>query len=205
MLTDGPDPTTIQFSLFTTPVSRGPHRAETWTLADLHNAIRAGHWWDVIAPVRELAPHKQEKDESGKRKSARSRSSTATSRTKPCPTLFSPAPGTRATATPTASTAKPRNARATACCNPPACACWTWTISTTERQHGSSPPSTTVPCPGQRPHGHPPAATESTSWHGSTQHRPTKPPATPPTPPWPAISPSTCPASRSPTTPAPRT
>ena len=70
MLTDGPDPTAIQFSLFTTPVSRGPHRAETWTLADLHNAIRAGHWWDVIAPVRELAPHKQEKDESGKRKSA---------------------------------------------------------------------------------------------------------------------------------------
>ena len=30
---------------------------------------RAGHWWDVIAPVRELSPHKQEKDESGKRKS----------------------------------------------------------------------------------------------------------------------------------------
>ena len=72
MLTDTLDvnPATIQFSLFTTPVSRGPHRAETWTLADLHNAIKAGHWWDVIAPIREIAPHKQEKDESGKRKSA---------------------------------------------------------------------------------------------------------------------------------------
>ena len=69
MLTDGPDPTAIQFSLFTTPVSRGPHRAEIWTLADLHNAIRAGHWWAVITPIRELAPHKREKDESGKRKS----------------------------------------------------------------------------------------------------------------------------------------
>ena len=69
MLTDGPDPTSIQFSLFTTPVSRGPHRAETWTLADLHNAISAGHWWDVITPIRELAPHKREKDKSGKRKS----------------------------------------------------------------------------------------------------------------------------------------
>ena len=44
MLTDTLDvnPATIQFSLFTTPVSRGPHRAEIWTLADLHNAIRAG-------------------------------------------------------------------------------------------------------------------------------------------------------------------
>ena len=64
MLTDTLDvnPADIQFSLFTTPVSRGPHRAETCTLADLHNAIRAGHWWDVIAPVREIAPHKQEKE-----------------------------------------------------------------------------------------------------------------------------------------------
>ena len=72
MLTNTPgiNPAAIQFSLFTTPVSRGPHRAETWTLADLHNAIRSGHWWDVIAPVREIARHKQEKDESGKRKSA---------------------------------------------------------------------------------------------------------------------------------------
>ena len=66
----GVNPADIQFSLFTTPVSRGPHRAEIWTLADLHNAIRTGHWWDFIAPVRELAPHKYEKDESGKRKSA---------------------------------------------------------------------------------------------------------------------------------------
>ena len=62
MPTNGIDPTNLRFSLFTSPVNRQPHVAETITLRQLHEATVAGRWWDLIKPVRELAPHKQERD-----------------------------------------------------------------------------------------------------------------------------------------------
>lgn len=62
-----------KFSLFTSPVSSSPHIEETWTLEDLHDAIVRGRWHELITAVRALAPHKTEKDRTGKRRSARAR------------------------------------------------------------------------------------------------------------------------------------
>ena len=66
-----PDIRDREFSLFTTPVRSAHHTAELWTLRSLHRAVKSEKWHEKIAPVRNLAPYKHEKDETGKRKSRR--------------------------------------------------------------------------------------------------------------------------------------
>ena len=70
MLTDGPDPTSIQFSLFTTPVSpRSSPRRDLDPRRPPQRDPRRPTGGTSFTPIRELAPHKREKDNSGKRKS----------------------------------------------------------------------------------------------------------------------------------------
>ena len=57
------------FTLFVSAVNRSPHRGADCTLEELYKDIQNGTWWDLVAPVRKLAPYKDEKDETGKRKS----------------------------------------------------------------------------------------------------------------------------------------
>lgn len=61
------------FTLFGSAVNRSPHRGKDCTLDELHNKVKSGEWWDKVAPVRELAPYKDEKDETGKKKSPRAK------------------------------------------------------------------------------------------------------------------------------------
>ena len=57
------------FTLFVSAVSKKPHRGGDCTLGELHKDIQNGKWWDKVAPVRDLAPYKDEKDSTGKLKS----------------------------------------------------------------------------------------------------------------------------------------
>ena len=59
------------FTVFSSPVTSGRHRGTDWTLEELAAAVRDGTWADKIRPIRALARHKNEKDETGKRKSQR--------------------------------------------------------------------------------------------------------------------------------------
>lgn len=60
-----------QFTVFNTPVRSVRHEGDLWTLRELHDAVQSEQWHENIAPIRNLAPYKREKDESGKRKSDR--------------------------------------------------------------------------------------------------------------------------------------
>ena len=53
------------FTLFVSAVSRKPHRGGDCTLEELHKDIQDGKWFDKVAPVRKLAPYKDDKDELG--------------------------------------------------------------------------------------------------------------------------------------------
>ena len=57
------------FTLFVSAVKKLPHRGSDSTLEELHADIKAGKWWNVVEPVRDLAPYKDEKDSTGKKKS----------------------------------------------------------------------------------------------------------------------------------------
>ena len=61
------------FTLFVSAVNRSPHRGADCTLEELYEDIKNGKWWDQVAPVRVLAPYKDEKDKTGKRKSPRAK------------------------------------------------------------------------------------------------------------------------------------
>ena len=58
-----------RFTLFSSPVRSARHTGESCTLEDLHRAVASEHWYHKISPVRKLAPYKNEKDPTGKRKS----------------------------------------------------------------------------------------------------------------------------------------
>ena len=53
------------FTLFTSAVNKKPHRGGDCTLEELYEDIKRGLWWDKVAPVRELAPYKDSKDDDG--------------------------------------------------------------------------------------------------------------------------------------------
>ena len=57
------------FTLFVSAVSKKPHKGADSTLEDLYEDIKGGTWWNQVAQVRELAPYKDDKDETGKNKS----------------------------------------------------------------------------------------------------------------------------------------
>ena len=59
------------FTLFGSAVNKKPHRGKDCTLDELHNKVKTGEWWDKVDKVRELAPYKDEKDRTGKKKSPR--------------------------------------------------------------------------------------------------------------------------------------
>ena len=61
------------FTLFVSAVNRSPHRGADCTLEELYEDIKNGKWWDQVAPVRVLAPYKDQKDKTGKRKSPRAK------------------------------------------------------------------------------------------------------------------------------------
>ena len=75
MLTNGPDhfapqtPAHTPFSYFSSYIGAAHHTAKTVTLADLCAGIRLGKWAQPVADVRELAPHRWDRDpDNAKRK-----------------------------------------------------------------------------------------------------------------------------------------
>ena len=56
------------FTLFVSAVSGWPHKGAACTLEELHTKVKEGRWSDKVAPVRKLAPYKDDKDETGKNK-----------------------------------------------------------------------------------------------------------------------------------------
>ena len=68
MPTNGPDPfaphtpSPIAFSYFSSYIGASSHQAKTVTLADLCAGIRLGKWAQPVADVRELTPHRWDRD-----------------------------------------------------------------------------------------------------------------------------------------------